>query len=74
MLLYVWVTVSVYQSFRATTFVLLGLLFYRFLPVALAVGLLSHVLREIATRAPRPRSVSMMSSDGLSRTSSMSAL
>ena len=45
MLLYVWVTVSVYQSFRSTTFVLLGFLFYRFFPVALAVGLLSHVLK-----------------------------
>jgi hypothetical protein len=55
MLLYVWVTVLVYQSFRATTFVLLGLLFYRFLPVALGVGLLGHMLGEIAARGPRPR-------------------
>jgi hypothetical protein len=54
LLLYVWVAVSVYQSFRATTFVLLGYLFYRFFPVVLAVGLLSHVLREIAAGAPRP--------------------
>jgi hypothetical protein len=54
MVLYVWVTVSVYQSFRVTTFFLLGLLFYRFLPVALAVGLLSHMLKVIAARAPRP--------------------
>jgi hypothetical protein len=56
-LLYVWVAVSLYQSFRSTTFVLLGFLFYRFLPVVLAVGLLSHVLKGIAARAPRPRSV-----------------
>jgi hypothetical protein len=54
LVLYVWVTVSVYQSFRVTTFVLLGLLFYRFVPVALAVGLLSHVLKVITARAPRP--------------------
>jgi hypothetical protein len=53
MVLYVWVTVSVYLSFRASTFVLLGLLFYRFVPVVLAVGLLSHVLKGIAARAPR---------------------
>ena len=57
MLLYVWVTVSLYQSFRSTTFVLLGFLFYRFLPVALAVGLLSHVLKAIAARAPHPQGV-----------------
>jgi hypothetical protein len=57
MVLYVWVTVSVYQSFRASTFILLGYLFYRFVPVALAVGLLSHALKVIAARAPRPGSV-----------------
>ena len=57
MLLYVWVTVSLYQSFRSTTFVLLGFVFYRFLPVALAVGLLSHVLKGIAPRVPSPRGV-----------------
>jgi hypothetical protein len=49
----VWVTVSVYLSFRASTFVLLGLLFYRFVPVVLVVGLLSHVLKGIAASAPR---------------------
>jgi hypothetical protein len=57
MVLYVWVTVSVYQSFRASTFILLGYLFYRFVPVALAVGLLSHALKVIAARAPRSGSV-----------------
>jgi hypothetical protein len=54
LLLYVWMTVSVYNSFRATTFILLGYVSYRFFPVVLAVGLLSHVLREIATRPSRP--------------------
>jgi hypothetical protein len=44
---YVWVTVSVYQSFRATTFILIGLIFYRFLPVAMGVKTLAGVLRNL---------------------------
>ena len=48
---YVWATVSVYHSFRGTTFVLLGYFFYRFLPVAIGVKALSSVLRTM----PRTR-------------------
>jgi hypothetical protein len=44
---YVWATVSVYQSFRATTFILVGLFFYRFLPVAIGVKMLASVLRTM---------------------------
>jgi hypothetical protein len=48
---YVWATVSVYHSFRATTFVLVGYFFYRFLPVAIGVKVLASVLRAM----PRTR-------------------
>ena len=44
---YVWATVSVYQSFRATTFVLVGYVVYRFLPVAIGVATLASVLRAM---------------------------
>ncbi len=42
---YVWMTVLVYQLFRNTTFYLLVLFFYRFLPVMLGGKLLSFILR-----------------------------
>ena len=42
---YVWVTVLSYQLFRGTTFYLLGLSFYRFLPILVGVKLLSALLK-----------------------------
>ena len=44
---YVWATVSVYQSFRATTFILVSFFFYRFLPMAIGVKMLASVLRAM---------------------------
>ncbi len=51
-ILYVWVSVQIYHSVRATTFMLLGYFVYRFVPAAVAVAVLAAVLRE-ATRRPR---------------------
>jgi hypothetical protein len=48
---YAWATLSAYQSFRATTFVLVGYFFYRFLPVAIGVKVLASILRAM----PRTR-------------------
>jgi hypothetical protein len=47
---YTWATVSAYQSFRATTFVLAGYAVYRFLPMAIGVSLLASVLRAMPRR------------------------
>lgn len=44
---YTWATVSVYQSFRGTTFVLVGYAVYRFLPVMIGVKVLASVLRGL---------------------------
>jgi hypothetical protein len=49
-ILYVWLTVLVYNSFRGTTFMLLGLFAYRFVPVWLGVTLLSNMLRTVPRR------------------------
>ena len=49
----VWVTVLVYQSFRNTTFSLLVLFFYRFLPVVVGARLLSAFLKGSVRRLPR---------------------
>ena len=48
---YVWATVLVYNSFRNTTFFLLLLFLYRFLPVMLAVKVLSALWAKLP-RAP----------------------
>jgi hypothetical protein len=47
---YTWATVSAYQSFRTTTFVLAGYAVYRFLPMAIGVSLLASVLRAMPRR------------------------
>jgi hypothetical protein len=44
---YVWATVSAYNSFRGTTFMLVGLAVYRFVPVCIGVGILASVLRAM---------------------------
>jgi hypothetical protein len=49
---YVWATVLVYHSFRNTTFSLLGLFLFRFLPAMLAVKVLVELWGKIP-RGPR---------------------
>jgi hypothetical protein len=44
---YLWATALVYQSFRNTTFSLVGLWFYRFLPVAAGVVVMAGVVRAV---------------------------
>lgn len=44
---YVWVTVLAYQLFRNTTFSLLALFVYRFLPVVLVVRLATFILARV---------------------------
>ena len=56
-ILYVWATLLVYQSFRGTTFALVPLFFYRFLPVAVTIGVLAAVLRQTARRHRSGRAV-----------------
>jgi oligosaccharide repeat unit polymerase len=45
---YVWVTALGYQSFRNTTFALLVLFVYRFIPAVLLVNLLAHGIKRVA--------------------------
>ncbi len=53
--MYVWVTTLCYQSFRNSTFALLVLFAYRFVPAVLLVTLLSMALRPATSRArPSP--------------------
>ena len=47
---YVWVTTLSYQSFRATTFYLLALFAFRFLPVMLGVKFAAAALNSAARR------------------------
>jgi hypothetical protein len=49
-ILYVWLTLLVYNSFRGTTFMLLGLFVYRFVPVWLGVTLVASMLRALPRR------------------------
>jgi oligosaccharide repeat unit polymerase len=49
-ILYVWLTLLVYNSFRGTTFMLLGLFVYRFVPVWLGVTLVASILRAMPRR------------------------
>jgi hypothetical protein len=44
---YVWATVSVYNSFRATTFILVAMCVYQFLPVAIVVRSSASVLQRV---------------------------
>lgn len=48
---YVWATTLAYQSFRNTTFALVVLFVFRFLPVFIAVRLLASALRRAAAKA-----------------------
>jgi hypothetical protein len=48
LLFYVWVTTLCYQSFRGTTFVLLVLFVYRFVPVLVGVKLISTAVYRAA--------------------------
>ena len=50
--LYVWVTTLSYQSFRNSTFALLALFAYRFVPAVLFVSLLATALRPMMMRRP----------------------
>jgi oligosaccharide repeat unit polymerase len=52
--LYVWVTTLSYQSFRNSTFALLVLFAYRFVPAVLFVSLLATALRPMMVRRPVP--------------------
>jgi oligosaccharide repeat unit polymerase len=52
--LYTWVTAISYQSYRNSTFVPLVYLWYRFLPLYLAVILLTPVVRAALFRRVRP--------------------
>jgi hypothetical protein len=47
---YVWLTVSVYLSFRGTTFILVGLFLYRFVPAWAGVSMLAIMLRAVSRR------------------------
>lgn len=47
-IVYVWLIVSVYQSFRDTTFTLFGRFFFQFLPAVLLCVLLASLLRRQA--------------------------
>ena len=47
---YVWATTLSYQAFRGTTFILLVLFVFRFLPVVIGVKLLAAALRRAALR------------------------
>jgi oligosaccharide repeat unit polymerase len=49
-ILYVWLTLLVYNSFRGTTFMLLGLFVYRFVPVWLGVTVVASMLRAVPRR------------------------
>jgi oligosaccharide repeat unit polymerase len=51
--LYVWVTTLSYQSFRNSTFALLVLFAYRFVPALVLVSVLAMALRPAALRARR---------------------
>lgn len=51
--MYVWVTTLSYQSFRNSTFALLVLFAYRFVPAVLLVSLVATVLRPFLTSRPR---------------------
>ncbi len=44
---YAWATMLVYQSFRGTTFLVVLLFVYRFVPVVIAVKLVASVLRSV---------------------------
>jgi hypothetical protein len=52
---YAWITLTVYQCFRNTTFYPAVLLLYRVLPVILAVEVLESVLRGRARSASQRR-------------------
>lgn len=47
---YVWVTTLSYQSFRNSTFALLGLFAYRFVPAVILVSLIAMVVRPLMIR------------------------
>lgn len=47
---YVWATTLSYQSFRNTTFSLVGLCLYRFLPVAAGVLIVAGIVRVVGQR------------------------
>jgi len=49
-ILYVWLTLLAYNSFRGTTFMLFGLLVYRFVPVWLGVTVIASMLRALPRR------------------------
>jgi hypothetical protein len=49
-ILYMWLTLLVYNSFRGTTFMLLGLFVYRFVPVWLGVTVVASMLRALPRR------------------------
>lgn len=46
-----WLMISCYLIFRTTTFMLVAVFVYRFLPVVLMVSVLGHLLRAAAVRA-----------------------
>lgn len=59
--LYVWVTTLSYLSFRNSTFALLVLFFYRFVPAVIVVNLLAALFRP-AMRRPRPAAAGAVAS------------
>lgn len=53
-LFYIWVSVLSYQLFRSTTFSLLTMFVYQFLPTVLVVSTLSSIVKGSLRRAPLP--------------------
>ena len=47
---FLWLVTSCYQIFRATTFALVPVFVFRFLPAVIAVALFAHLLRAAASR------------------------
>lgn len=48
---YIWITVESYQCYRASSFVLLILILYRFVPYTMAIMALNSIYRRVARRA-----------------------
>lgn len=61
--LYIWLSVQIYHSFRNTTFTLLPLFVYRFVPTALACAVIAEVIRALAGVPERRRLAPPLSGD-----------